>query len=70
MTPAQLFSDIDTGCLAVVREDAFYSDFHGLTVRQTFYAYPNDSVVCLNCVDGASTVLVLDADDIACLYAH
>ena len=70
MTPGQLFADIDTGCLTEVACHSFYSDVHGLTIRQTFYAYPDDTHVCLSCVDGTSTVLSMDADDVACLYAH
>lgn len=70
MTPSQLFADINTGCLTEVANHSFYSDVRGLTVRQTFYAYPDDTHVCLSSVDGTSTVLTLDADDVACLYAH
>jgi hypothetical protein len=66
----QLFADIATDCLTMVRADSFYSAARGLTVRQTFYAYPDDTHVCLSCADGTSTVLTLDADDVACLYAH
>jgi hypothetical protein len=66
----KLFADIETGCLTEVAHHSFYSDVHGLTVRQTFYAYPDDTHVCLSCVDGTSTALTLDDDDVACLYAH
>ena len=70
MTPSQLFADINTGCLTEVAAAAcsYYDENRGLTVHQSFYVYPNDTVVCLNCCDGSSSTVTLGVDDTATFF--
>ena len=42
---------------------SYYDSVRGLTVRQQFYVYPNDMIVCLNSVDGGYTVNTLQDDN-------
>lgn len=65
MRIAQLFQDIETGCLTVVKEAARAYDDHvrGLTARQEFYIYPNGLIVSMTTVDGGYTVQPLHGDD-------
>lgn len=65
MNATQLFADINTGCLTEVAQAAcVYDDqVRGLRVRQSFYVYPDDSIVCLNAADGSYSVLQLEGDD-------
>lgn len=67
MNAAQLFADLNTNSLTEATEAAasYFDNVRGLTVRQSFYVYPNDSVVCLNSVDGGYSVVTLDGDDLA-----
>jgi hypothetical protein len=67
MNASQLFADINTGCLTEVAQAAssFYDSVRGLTARQSFFIYPNDTIVCLTSVDGGNTVTILDGDDAA-----
>ena len=71
MNASQLFSDITTGCLFEVAQAAnsFYDQVRGLTVRQSFYVYPDDTIVALNCVDGGYQTLTLHGDD-AATFSH
>lgn len=71
MTPGQLFADIETGCVVEVPAAAssFYDPARGLTVRQSFHVYPDDTVVALNYCDGSYTAITLvDDDDIATFF--
>ncbi len=58
-------NDINSGALTEVvhAANSFYSEEKGLAVRQTFYIYPNDSVIALNCCDGTNSVIELRGDD-------
>ena len=49
MNASQLFADINTGCLTEVAQAAnsYYDQNRGLTVRQSFYVYPDDTIVAL-----------------------
>jgi hypothetical protein len=70
MNASQLFADIDTGCLTEVPAAAcsYYDNARGLTVRQSFYVYPDDTVVCLAHCDGSSSTVTLGADDTATFF--
>lgn len=70
MQASQLFQDIASGCVVEVEAAAssYYDSNRGLTVRQSFYVYPDDSVVCLNYVDGSNHVLVLNEDNKATFH--
>jgi hypothetical protein len=72
MNASQLFADIETGCLVEVESAKchFYSEVRGLTVRQSFYVYPDDTIVCLNACDGSYEVLTLTGDDEATFRFH
>lgn len=72
MNASQLFQDVETGCLVEVESAAcrYHDSVRGLDVRQSFYIYPDDSIVCLNAVDGGYSVLTLGTDDVACLRAR
>lgn len=65
MNASQLFADIETGCLVEVEAAKchYYSEVRGLTVWQSFYIYPNDTIACLNACDGSYDVLTLEGDD-------
>lgn len=71
MNASQLFADINTGCLAEVAQAAnsYYDEARGLTVRQSFYVYPDDTIVALNYVDGGYQALTLGGDD-AATFSH
>ena len=71
MNASQLFADINTGCLTEVVEasNSYYDQARGLTVRQSFFAYPDDTIVSLNNVDGGYEAIVLDSDDCA-TFSH
>lgn len=70
MNASQLFADINTGCLCEVAQAAnsYYDEPRGLTVRQSFYVYPDDTIVALNCVDGGYQALTLHGDDAATFH--
>lgn len=70
MNATQLFADINTGCLTEVAAAAcsYYDENRGLIVRQSFYVYPDDTVVCLNYCDGANRALTLGVDDTATFF--
>lgn len=75
MNAAALLADINTGCLTEVAAAAnsYYDSVRGLTVRQSFYVYPDGTVACLNYVDGGYQALVLGDDEVATfnhLYMH
>ena len=65
MNAAQLIQDMNDGCLTEVETAGcfYYDQARGLTVRQQFFIYPNDTIACLNSVDGGASVLVLHGDD-------
>ena len=65
MQVSQLFQDIQTGCLTEVNsaERMYYDSVRGLSVRQKFFVYPDDTVVALNSVDGGYSTIVLNQDD-------
>jgi hypothetical protein len=67
MQVANLFADINTNCLTEVSAaaDSFYCPVRGLTVRQSFFVYPDDTIVCLNSCDGGYEAIILDGDDAA-----
>lgn len=71
MNTAQLFADISTGCITEVAAatSSYYDSVRGLTARQTFYIYPDDTIVCLTSVDGGSKALTLSGDD-AATFSH
>ena len=71
MNVANLFADINTGCLTEVAAAAnsYYDQTRGLTVRQSFYVYPDDTIVALNYVDGGYQALTLSGDDTA-TFSH
>lgn len=63
MNVQELVADIESGALteAVAAEASYYDQERGLNVRQQFFVYPDDTIVCMNSCDGTSSVLVLDA---------
>lgn len=65
ITATELQQDIATGCLVEVQAAACsYDDTtRGLTARQAFFVYPDDTIVCRTTVDGTSSVSVLSGDD-------
>jgi hypothetical protein len=65
MNVQQLLQDIESGCLTEVTEAAnqYYDEARGLSVYQRFFVYPNDTIACMNSVDGGNAVLVLSGDD-------
>ena len=67
MNASQLFADLDTSCLTEVAQAAnsYYDEVRGLTVRQSFYLYPDDTIVALNYVDGSYQTVPLFGDDAA-----
>ena len=69
MNASQLFQDIETGALVEIEtaKGHYFDNARGLTVRQSFYVYPDDSIVCLNTVDGGYSVLSLNDGDAATL---
>lgn len=69
MNAAQLFADINTECLVEVESAKchYFDSVRGLTVRQQFFIYPDETTVCLNSVDGGYSVVVLGEDDAATL---
>ena len=71
MNANQLFADINTGCLTEVVQAAnsYYDQARGLTVRQSFYVYPDDTIVALNHVDGGYQTIILHGDD-AATFTH
>jgi hypothetical protein len=71
MNASQLFADINTGALTEVERAAnsFYSEERGLTVRQQFFIYPDDTIVALNYCDGSYAVLFLSDDNVA-VFQH
>lgn len=70
MNASQLFADMNTGCLTEVAHAAnsYYDKNRGLTVRQSFYVYPDDTIVALNSVDGGYQTLTLNSDDAATFF--
>ena len=62
MNASQLFQDLATNCLTEVTaaSNSFYSTVRGLTVRQSFYVYPDNTVVCLDSFDGGYAVFPMD----------
>ena len=70
MNASQLFADISTGCLTEVAQAAqsYYDQARGLTVRHSFYVYPDDTIVALNSVDGGYQTITLGVDDAATFF--
>lgn len=71
MNASQLFEDISTGCLTEVEKAAnvYFDRARGLTIRQSFYVYPDDTIVALNCADGGYQTIILSGDD-AATFSH
>jgi hypothetical protein len=71
MTPSEFFADLSTNCLTEVDQAAtsYYSQERGLTVRQSFFVYPDDTIVCLNSCDGSYAIIILEGDD-AAIFNH
>lgn len=72
---ANIIADAATGCLTQVAEatNSFYSDELGLTVRQSFYIYPDDTIVFLNAADGGykgGLVTGEDAETFRAIYSR
>ena len=67
---AAFITDLATDCVVEVKAAAssYYDSVRGLTVRQTFFVYPDDTVVCVSCCDGTTTVARLDDDDQATFH--
>jgi hypothetical protein len=65
MNAFQLFADIQTGALVEVEAAKchFFDNARGVTVRQQFFIYPDDTIVCLNSADGGYTVATLQDDN-------
>lgn len=62
MNASKLFADIATNCLTEVPQAAcvFDDQARGVRVRQSFYVYPDDTIVSLLSADGSYEVIVLD----------
>jgi len=71
MNVIELFKDIKSECLTEVKSAAvtFYSDVRGLTIRQTFYVYPDDSIVSLMSFDGGYEVVSLNNEE-SSIFRH
>lgn len=67
MNASNLFQDIATNCLTEVAHAAsvFDDKTRGLRVRQSFYVYPDGTIVSLLAADGGYTVLTLGHHDAA-----
>lgn len=67
MNASSLFQDIATECLTEVVSAAcvFDDQARGVRVRQSFYVYPDDTIVSLLSADGGYEVLTLAGDDVA-----
>lgn len=65
MNTIQALQDIESGCLChVVHADNMRDDIErGLSVRQSFYIYPNDRVIAVDCCDGSYNAYELTGDD-------
>lgn len=65
MNASQVHKDISTGGLVEVSEAAcvYYDQARGLSARQQFFVYPDDTIVSLTTIDGTGSVLVLSGDD-------
>lgn len=65
MQASQLFQDIETGALTKVESAKchYFDSVRGLTVRQQFFIYPDDTIVCLNSADGGYSTITLRGDD-------
>lgn len=72
MNASQLFADINTNALTEVAQAAnhYYDNARGLTVRQQFFIYPDDTIVALNARDGGYEVLTLRGDDVEIFRAR
>lgn len=67
MIASNLFQDIATNCLTEVVSAARVFEDHalGVRVRQSFYIYPDDTIVSLLASDGGYSVLTLEDHDAA-----
>lgn len=72
MNASQLFADIETGALVEVECEKchYYDSARGLTVRQSFYIYPDDTIVSLSASDGGYKTIILSGDDVEIFRAR
>ena len=67
MDSIQLHQDILTESLTEVESasSSYYDNCRGLTVRQSFYVYPDDSVVSLKCCDGSYDAIEVVGEELS-----
>jgi hypothetical protein len=55
MNTRQALQDIESGALTHVvhADNSRYSEQRGLSVRQSFYIYPDDRCIAVDCCDGS-----------------
>lgn len=72
MNTKQALQDIESGALThVARADNMrYSVERGLSVRQSFYIYPNDRVIAVDCCDGSYNAYELTGETLHTFMAH
>lgn len=65
ISATELQEDIESGCLIEVGKAScsYYDNVRGLTVRQSFFVYPNGAIVCKSIADSKCQAFVLDGDD-------
>lgn len=63
--------DIESGALTHVvhADNQRYSVERGLTIQQSFYIYPNDRVIAVDCCDSSYDVCELTGDNLATFRA-
>ena len=64
MNTALALQDIESGalCHVVHADNMRYSAERGLSVRQSFYIYPDDRVIAVDCCDGSYDVIELTGE--------
>lgn len=71
MNLVQFQEDLGSGCLTLVPEagDTYYDSARGLTARQSFYVYPDESIVSVTSVDGGYSIQKLQGENEA-IFKH
>jgi hypothetical protein len=66
MNTRQALQDLESGalCHVVHADNMRYSEERGLSVRQSFYIYPDDRVIALDYCDGSYSVIELTGDNL------
>lgn len=72
MNASQLFQDIEGGFVTEVETAKCHFDdqARGVLVRQSFYVYPDDTIVSLLSSDGRNECIILGEHDAAALRSR